>query len=61
MGNDSEQFGLGCAKHTDRAIHTVSALFTDVVQCLGTPLLEIKKSLLILNVSNWAVLLTVVR
>lgn len=24
--------------------HTVSPLFTDVVQCLGTPLLEIKKS-----------------
>ena len=49
MGNDSE-FRAPLLLSTSRADAygigdgTVSPLFTDVVQCLGTPLLEIKKS-----------------
>jgi hypothetical protein len=44
MGNDSsyrDAFWRVCAHGS---MLTVSALFVDVVQCLGTPLLEIKKS-----------------
>ena len=45
MGNDSSY----CQRLMARSCSwgptfTVSALFVDVVQCLGTPLLEIKKS-----------------
>ena len=50
MGNDSEfraPLLLSTSRRADAygiGVGTVSPLFTDVVQCLGTPLLEIKKS-----------------
>jgi hypothetical protein len=46
MGNDSEKCLLGFLQAVAlTCLRTVvSPLFTDVVQCLGTPLLEIKKS-----------------
>jgi hypothetical protein len=44
MGNDSEKRWLSFMQLIRIEMSTVSPLFTDVVQCLGTPLLEIKKS-----------------
>jgi AP-2 complex subunit beta-1 len=46
MGNDSEKhlFSFLQAVALKCLRTAVSPLFTDVVQCLGTPLLEIKKS-----------------
>lgn len=47
MGNDSALSLTVCdGSGADLFEHVVSPLFTDVVQCLGTPLLEIKKSAL---------------
>ena len=44
MGNDSSYCDAFWRVRAHRSMLTVSALFVDVVQCLGTPLLEIKKS-----------------
>lgn len=44
MGNDSASSDLPYWSLTNCVAVSVSPLFTDVVQCLGTPLLEIKKS-----------------
>jgi AP-2 complex subunit beta-1 len=44
MGNDSSYCDVFWRVRAHGSLLTVSSLFVDVVQCLGTPLLEIKKS-----------------
>jgi hypothetical protein len=57
MGNDSQLVSICPGRELSFPSPIVSPLFTDVVQCLGTPLLEIKKSvctLLALSVAKYS-------
>ncbi len=58
MGNDSKSvLSAFWADAYGTSVGIVSPLFTDVVQCLGTPLLEIKKSEKFAPCSNPSVLI----